>query len=296
MIYVVRHRTTYEYSHDVSISHHLLHLQPRSSRNQTCHRSSLIVEPAPAVIKSDRDYFGNQVTYLTVGEPHLKLVIFATSTVEAAPLGNPDPMATPPWDGIHRQLAGATDQASLDAFQFAFDSPYTSSSNGAWDYAAPSFPRGRPVLAGALDLTGRIFRDFKYEGGVTDIWTPVDRVLKDRRGVCQDFAHLQIACLRSHGLPARYVSGYLLTRPPEGKEKLVGSDASHAWISVWCPGHGWVDLDPTNNLMPGDEHITIAWGRDYGDVSPIKGLVVGGGGHKVDVSVDVSPENGEGVK
>ncbi len=295
MIYVVKHRTTYEYSQNVSISHHLLHLQPRSSRNQTCHRSSLIVEPAPAIIKNDRDYFGNLITYLTVQEPHLKLVIFATSTVEVAPLAAPDPDSTPPWDGIHRQLAAATDQQALDAFQFAFDSPYTITGNGAYDYAAPSFPAGRPVLAAALDLTARIYHDFKYEGGVTDISTPIDQVLKDRRGVCQDFAHLQISCLRSLGLPARYVSGYLLTKPPEGKEKLVGSDASHAWVSVWVPGHGWVDLDPTNNLIPGDEHITIAWARDYGDVSPIKGLVVGGGGHKVDVAVDVEPENGEGA-
>lgn len=290
MIYVIRHRTTYEYSQDVSISHHLLHLQPRDSGSQTCRRSALIVEPAPAIAKTGRDYFGNHATYLTVEEPHRKLAIFATGTVEVAPPAAPDPAATPAWDGIHGSLARATDPEALDAFQFAFDSPYTMSGNGACDYAAPSFAPGRPVLEGAIDLTGRIYRDFAYEGGVTDIWTPVDRVLKDRRGVCQDFAHLQIACLRSLGLPARYVSGYLLTHPPEGQEKLVGSDASHAWVSVWCPGHGWVDLDPTNNLLPRDEHITIAWGRDYGDVSPIKGMVVGGGGHKMEVSVDVEVE------
>jgi transglutaminase-like putative cysteine protease len=293
VIFVVRHRTTYEYSQDVSISHHLLHLLPRDSRNQKCQRSSLIVEPAPAISKSDRDYFGNHITYLTVEEPHGKLVIFATSTVEVAPLPLPEPAATPPWDGIHRALAGASDQQSLDAFQFAFDSPHTASGNGAYDYAKASFAPGRPVLEAALDLTGRIYRDFKYEGGVTDIWTPVDKVLKQRRGVCQDFAHLQLSCFRSLGLPARYVSGYLLTKPPEGKEKLVGSDASHAWVAVWCPGHGWVDLDPTNNLIPGEEHITVAWGRVFGVVSPITGLVVGGGEHKVVVSVDVAPE-GEG--
>jgi len=136
---------------------------------------------------------------------------------------------------------------------------------------------------------GRIYRDFKYEGGVTDVSTPVDRLLADRRGVCQDFAHLQIACLRALGIPARYVSGYLLTHPPEGQEKLVGSDASHAWLAVWVPEYGWVDLDPTNNLLPAEEHITIAWGRDYGDVSPINGMVIGGGEHQVDVAVDVRP-------
>ncbi|HEX9701942.1 MAG TPA: transglutaminase family protein [Rhodospirillales bacterium] len=289
MIYDVSHRTTFEYSQNVSISHHLLHLTPRDSRHQVCRRSGQIVEPAPTVSHSGRDYFGNPVTNLTIQESHAKLIVHATSTVEVTPAAPPDSAATMPWDQVHREMAGSANPEILNAFQFAFDSPFTRNGDGAADYAFPSFPPGRPVLEAAVELMGRIHGEFKYEGGVTDVSTPIDQVLADRRGVCQDFAHLQIACLRSLGLPARYVSGYVLTRPPEGQAKLVGSDASHAWLAVWCPGQGWIDLDPTNNLIPRDEHVTLAWGRDYGDVSPVNGLVVGGGEHKVSVAVDVVP-------
>jgi transglutaminase-like putative cysteine protease len=173
--------------------------------------------------------------------------------------------------------------------EFAFDSPYSIGNEDVLHYARQSFEPGRPILAAATDLTARIFRDFEYRGGVSDVSTPVRDVFAMRKGVCQDFAHLELACLRSLGLAARYVSGYLLTHPPEGKEKLVGSDASHAWLSVWAGNAGWTDLDPTNNLIPGIEHITVAWGRDYGDVSPINGFIVGGGSHQVAVAVDVRP-------
>ncbi len=289
MIYDVSHRTTFDYGQSVSISHHLLHLTPRPSPQQACLRSAQIVEPAPTVSHSGTDYFGNPVTNVTIQEPHARLIVHASMTVEVTPAVAPAPSTTPRWDGIYDYLSQARDPKMLDIFQYAFDSQYTRDGAGAADYARPSFPLGRPVLVGALDLMARINREFKYEGGVTDVSTPIDQVLAERRGVCQDFAHLQIACLRSLGLPARYVSGYLLTRPPPGKEKLVGSDASHAWLAVWCPGHGWVDLDPTNNLIPAGEHITLAWGRDYGDVSPINGFVVGGGAHDVSVAVDVTP-------
>ena len=169
-----------------------------------------------------------------------------------------------------------------------FDSPYVVGNDDIHEYALQSFTPGRPILAATMDLTSRIFREFQYRGGVSDVSTPVSDVFAMRQGVCQDFAHLEIACLRSLGLAARYVSGYLLTRPPEGKEKLVGSDASHAWVSVFAGDAGWVDFDPTNNVIPGVEHITFAWGRDYGDVSPINGFIVGGGAHQVSVAVDVS--------
>ncbi len=254
----------------------------------------MIVEPSPTVIRYDTDYFGNSTAYLTVEEPHDKLVVDAVSTVDVSPTEVPDADRTMPWDKIFSSLSTACDPDSLSAFQFAFESPFTGSAKAA-AYAEGLFPSGRPVLAGALELMTRIYRDFKYEGGVTDIYTPVDHVIDERRGVCQDFAHLQIACLRGLGIPARYVSGYLLTYPPPGQEKLVGSDASHAWLSVWIPEHGWVDLDPTNNMVPGIEHITVAWGRDYGDVSPINGLVLGGGRHAIDVSVDVRPINTDGL-
>jgi transglutaminase-like putative cysteine protease len=192
-----------------------------------------------------------------------------------------------PWESVRERL---DDEAALRAYEFAFDSPHAIVDEAVYDYAGLSFVPGRPVLEATMDLTARIFREFEYRGGVSDVSTPVREVFAMRQGVCQDFAHLQIACLRSLGLAARYVSGYLLTHPPEGKEKLIGSDASHAWLSIWAGDAGWVDFDPTNNVIPGIEHITLGWGRDYGDVSPITGFIIGGGGaHQVSVAVDVSP-------
>ena len=176
---------------------------------------------------------------------------------------------------------------ALEALEFTFASPYVPLAQELRTYAATSFQPGRPVLEGARELTHRIFTDFTYEPGATTLGTGVVRAFAMRRGVCQDFAHIQIACLRALGLPARYVSGYLLTRPAEGKERMVGADASHAWLSIWVPGHDWVDLDPTNDMIPGREHITIGWGRDYGDVSPVSGVMFGGGAHEVTVAVDV---------
>ena len=288
MLYDISHQTTITYTWDVALSQHLVHLAPRLCPQQTTHHHALLIEPAPTLMKDDADYFGNPTTYLTVEEPHNKLSIASTSRIDVHPVQPPDPAATPPWESLGGHLKNQADPVCLDASQFVHESPFTLSGQAA-SYARDSFPEGRPVLAGALDLTSRIFNEFKYEGGVTDISTPIDRVLSDRRGVCQDFAHLQIACLRSLGLPARYVSGYLRTHPPEGEERKIGADASHAWLAVWVPDFGWVDLDPTNNMMPGDEHITVAWGRDYGDVSPINGMVLGGGEHKVAVAVDVAP-------
>jgi transglutaminase-like putative cysteine protease len=289
VIFDVSHRTTFAYSQSVSISHHLLHLSPRPCPTQVCHRHSLMIEPPPTIMKEAVDYFGNPTTYLTIEEPHRELSIIARSNVEVTPAPGRLPAATVPWDGIGEGLARATDRERLDAYQFAFDSPFAAASDAVRAYAAPLFPAGRPVLEAALELTHRIFTDFRYEGGVTDVYTPIDTVLAHRRGVCQDFAHLEIAALRSLGVPARYVSGYLMTLPPEGQERLVGADASHAWLSVWVPDEGWVDLDPTNDMMPGEHHITVAWGRDYGDVSPINGMVVGGGAHAIEVAVDVAP-------
>jgi len=287
VIYDVSHHTTIRYSQSVSISHHLLHLSPRMVPHQVCRRHALMIEPSPTISKEATDYFGNPTTYLTIEEPHVELSIISRSNVEVIPVSPVDPATTPAWDSIPGLLQNATERELLDVYQFAFDSPFTRSGNGAAAYAAQSFPQGRPVLEGALEFTHRIFTEFKYEGGVTEIHTPVDTVLNERRGVCQDFAHLQISGLRSLGIPCRYVSGYLQTLPPEGQERLAGADASHAWLAVWVPDAGWVDLDPTNDVIPGEQHITIAWGRDYGDVSPINGLVVVGGGHDVKVAVDV---------
>jgi transglutaminase-like putative cysteine protease len=288
MIYEVSHRTTYRYSVPVVFSHHLLHLTPRPCAHQTCLRTALVVTPTPTAHVQNVDYFGNPTTFVTLQEQHSELTLRARSVIEVRRRPTPDAESTVPWDRVAPDLFCDHSDAGLDAAQYAFDSPYTIAGDSVVAYARDSFPPGRPLLAAAIDLTSRIFRDFKYDASVTTVSTPVDEVFAGRRGVCQDFAHLEIACLRALGMPARYVSGYLLTRPPEGMEKLVGADASHAWLAICCPGHGWVDLDPTNDLVVGDEHITLAWGRDYGDVSPINGAIYGGGAHDVEVAVDVT--------
>jgi transglutaminase-like putative cysteine protease len=287
VIYDIRHTTTFDYEDFVSVSHHVLHLTPREHARQRRLDSDLRVEPTPAVNAGGADYFGNPVRHLTVQEPHDRLVVDARARVDVQALPEPpDLEASDPWETVRQRLA-----EDIAVCEFEFDSPYAIGNEDVLRYARQSFEPGRPILAAATDLTGRIFRDFEYRGGVSDVTTPVRDVFAMRKGVCQDFAHLELACLRSLGLAARYVSGYLLTRPPKGKERLIGADASHAWLSIWAGNLGWVDLDPTNNLIPGIEHVTVAWGRDYGDVSPINGFIVGGGSHQVVVAVNVSPVN-----
>lgn len=288
MRYCVRHRTTFSYEEPVSVSHHVLHLTPRDFDRQRCLGSTIHVDPKPTLISKGADYFGNTVQYLTISEPHRQLSVEATSRVDVFGRGaSPSLTDGPSWDDLAqsvRTLAGPT----LEAYEYLFDSRYVVTTGPIGEFARESFPPGRPLLEATMDLTTRIFTQFTYRGGVSDVSTPVAEVLSMRQGVCQDFAHLQIACLRSLGLPARYVSGYLLTHPPTGHAKLVGSDASHAWLSVWSgPDAGWIDFDPTNDLMPDVEHVTVGWGRDYGDVSPINGFILGGGEHKVAVAVDV---------
>ena len=288
VLYDVSHRTIYRYSVPVSFSHHLMHLSPRPCAHQTCHRSALIVLPTPSQHSSGVDYFGNPVSYITLQHQHKQLILHARSVIEVKPQAAPEPQRTQPWDGMYRRLYHDTSEEALDALQFCFATKKTIATAAIRAYAQQCFPSGCPVLKGVLDLTRRIHKDFKFDATATTVSTPVAEVFKARRGVCQDFAHLQIACLRALRLPARYVSGYLLTRPPEGKEKLVGVDASHAWLSVWCPPHGWVDIDPTNNVLVSVDHVTLAWGRDYGDVSPVSGAIFGGGAHTVQVAVDVT--------
>jgi transglutaminase-like putative cysteine protease len=287
VIYRVTHTTTYTYREPVSLCHNLAHLTPRPSARQTTDDFRLLIDPDPAVVHERADFFGNPVTFFTVQEPHTKLTVRAEHVTAVRPFDPPDPAATPPWEAVRDALRAARTPTALDAYQYAFDSPYIKSSAALAEYAAASFPPGRPLLEAALDLTGRIHRDFRYDPKATTLSTSLAEVLVGRRGVCQDFAHLEIGCLRSLGLAARYVSGYLLTRPAAGKERLVGADASHAWVSVYCPGWDWIDLDPTNDLVPSAEHILLAWGRDYDDVSPVKGVILGGGDHRIAVSVDV---------
>ncbi len=289
MIYRVTHRTTFTYTQPVAISHHVLRLAPRTHPRQHNLRSNLTFDPEPSVRSNGKDYFGNPLTHVTIQAPHSALIVEAQSLIDVTKPEAIHVDQSLPWDRVTQRLLEPPDSVILDAQQFMYDSPYVTIDDDLYDFVRGCFPPGRPILAGVMDLTSRIFQNFTYEGGVTDVSTPVKDVLFSRKGVCQDFAHLEIAALRSLGLPARYISGYLLTHPPEGQEKLVGADASHAWVSTWCPDLGWVDFDPTNNCIPSDEHITLAWGRDYGDVSPINGFMVGGGHHTPSVSVDVSP-------
>jgi transglutaminase-like putative cysteine protease len=289
MLYTVRHRTTFDYEQMVSVSHHVLHLTPRGCGRQSCLESKIEIDPVPTLNSEGEDYFGNPVRHLTINEPHKRFVVEASSVVEVRPADGPlHPTADPLWEQVVRSI-GAPGADALDAYEHIFESPYVTGNAAVREFALESFRPQAPLLEATRDLTRRIFEQFEYRGGVSDVSTPVAEVLEMRRGVCQDFAHLEIACLRSLGLPARYVSGYLLTRPPEGRPKLVGADASHAWLAVWSGNTGWVDFDPTNNVIPGVEYITVGWGRDYGDVSPINGFIVGGGMHTISVAVDVNP-------
>jgi transglutaminase-like putative cysteine protease len=287
MMYRVTHRTIYEYAAPVTVSHHAARLQPREDHGQACLDFSLVIRPEPTLRASRRDYFGNTVYAFSIEEIHSHLEIIATSVVRVGAANAPAPGLSPPWEGVAQLFRETAPTEFLEAYQFIFDSPQIRCSPELAEFASTSFPKDQPFLAGVQDLNHRIHATFQYDNEATTVSTPIEDVFRSRRGVCQDFAHVAIASLRSLGLPARYVSGYLRTRPPEGKERLVGTDASHAWFSVFSPGFGWVDFDPTNDLMSEDEHIAIAYGRDFGDVSPVSGMIVGGGEHKVIVGVEV---------
>ena len=289
MNYRIVHRTTYEYSEPVSVSHHAARIKPRSTPIQDRQDWELLIEPAPAVRKMRSDYFGNRVCFFSIQEIHERLEVTATSRVSVATTTPPARQLSPPWERVAELFRDPVSPEMVEPYQFVFDSPLLRNSEELASYARESFSPGMPMLLGVEHLNRRIFHDFKYDPVATTVATPLEEVWSKRRGVCQDFAHLGIACLRSLGLPARYVSGYLRTRPPEGKQRLVGADASHAWFAVFCPDLGWVDFDPTNDLLPAEEHITVAYGRDFGDVSPLTGILTGGGRHEVKVSVDVEP-------
>ncbi len=291
MIYKIVHRTTYRYRFPVSLGNHVACLKPRALPNQRLMSNALVIQPAPATLTERVDYFGNALCFFTVQEPHRELVVETCSEVEmdaTRPDGSgPETNAT--WEDVVKLLAGERGPAVAEASQFSFESPRIRIRPEFAAYALQSFTPGRPMLEALLDLTARIHTDFRFDAKSTNVRTPTEEVFKKRRGVCQDFAHVQIACLRSLSLAARYVSGYLRTYPPPGKPRLIGADASHAWVSAYCPGVGWVDVDPTNNVVPSDGHVTLAWGRDYGDVSPLRGLILGGGAHTLKVGVDMEP-------
>lgn len=287
-VFEVRHVTRYRYAQPVTVAHHLLRLTPRSLSRQVTLETGLVLKPN-ASCRVHTDYFGNTVHFATVEAVHDDFEIRATSRVAVGPASLPDPAETPGWETVRSLCRTDRSVPVLEASEFVFSSSQVESGPAYADFARPSFVAGRPILEAVCDLSGRIHREFVFDPAATTVATPLAEVLRKRRGVCQDFAHLAIACLRSLGLPARYVSGYLETVPPAGAEKLVGADASHAWLAFFCPGMGWIDVDPTNDCLPSMRHITLAWGRDYADVSPVRGVLLGGGEHRLQVGVDVVP-------
>jgi transglutaminase-like putative cysteine protease len=287
MTYDIIHTTTYDYTDAVSLSHHIIRLHPRELSRQHCEDNQLSIQPRPSVTKLHTDYFGNPITFVTVEGSHRKMVATSRSRVAVTPVDWPAPAETPPWEAVRDFTLIYRADESLEAREFIYASQNVPKGPDFAAYAAPSFPPRRPILDAVLDLTDRIHADFRFDPKATSVSTPLEDVLKSRRGVCQDFAQLEIACLRSRGLPARYVSGYIETDPPAGKPRLAGADASHAWLAFYCPGNGWIEVDPTNNLLPSTRHVTVAWGRDYSDVSPIRGVILGSGEHSLKVAVDV---------
>lgn len=289
MTYRITHKTSYKYANAVSFGNHAAYLTPRSLPHQSCTSSKLLITPAPTDVHERSDYFGNLVTLFTIQEPHFELKIEADSYVAIGEIPVIWPQPAPAWEEAVRSLPSDLTAAGLDAYQFVFESPRVKPGPRFAAYASPSFRPRRPLTEAILDLTERIHKDFRFDSKATNVATSPDEVMRLRSGVCQDFAHLEVACLRSIGLAARYVSGYLRTLPPPGRPRLRGVDASHAWASVYCPGSGWLDVDPTNNMIPTQTHVTLSWGRDYGDVSPLRGVILGGRGHKLEVGVEMEP-------
>jgi transglutaminase-like putative cysteine protease len=285
--YALRHVTSYRYGAPADLASHLLHLTPRALPGQLVEAVSLEVSPTPAHRRDGRDHFGNGVTWLSIETPHDMLEVTLEAVVDVGFDPPPPPAATPPWHALREMVAGPE---GWDAAEYALPSFHAPADAAAGAYAAQSFPPGCPVLAGLRDLTARIKRDFAFKPGATTISTPVAQVLQQKAGVCQDFAHVMIAGLRAIGLPARYCSGYVRTRPPPGQKRRQGADQSHAWVGAWLgPEHGWVGLDPTNDIVVADEHLLLGWGRDYADISPVKGILLGGGKQALHVAVDLVP-------
>jgi len=287
--YRITHTTSYEYSGIVGRSYNEARLLPRECEHQHLVSTHLEITPKESDLRVREDFFGNKTAFFTITEPHSTFTITANSEVEVhGKVAQPDFSRSVSWEEVKNILQNDMHAEVLDARQYTLDSPYITTSPELAAYAKLSFTPGRSLFEAANDLMQRIYHDFAFDPEFTTLSTPVNTVLEHRRGVCQDFAHVAIGCIRSYGLAARYVSGYIETLPPPGQLKLVGSDASHAWFSVYLPNVGWMDFDPTNNQIPGDQHIIVAWGRGYGDVTPLKGVVFGGLDHELKVSVDVA--------
>jgi transglutaminase-like putative cysteine protease len=291
--YRVEHYTAYRYSEPVMLSHQQLHLTPRRLDYQPIQEHEVVIKPAPTLRRKIIDAFGNPVTEIAIEAAHTSLDIIARTSVAVTARCVIEPAETPAWETVREALAYRAawhpEPAILDATQFLFESPYARVKRSLRAYASDCFAPGQPILAAAAALMAKIHGEFKFDAAATNVRTPVMKFFEQQRGVCQDFSHLMISCLRSTGLAARYVSGYLLTRPAPGKPRRVGADVSHAWVSLFVPGNGWIDLDPTNNIMPSLEHITLGWGRDFADVTPLRGVINGGGEQTLEVKVIVVP-------
>jgi len=287
----ITHETQYRYSSPVVLSQQLLHLTPRALPWQRCDAHEISVEPTANEMTEREDYYGNRTASLVIAVPHPALVVRAASTVSVEPRARAA-LAAPrvSWEAVRARLSALDAPPLVEPAEFLFDSPHVERSRELADYAVKSFTARRAILESALDLARRIHKDFKFDRTATSVSTPLKQVLKQRSGVCQDFAHLMIGCLRSIGLAARYVSGYILTAPPPGRPRLIGADASHAWASLYCGERvGWIDIDPTNNCIVDDAHVTLGWGRDFADVTPMRGVILGGGTQTLSVRVTVSP-------
>jgi len=292
MRYRITHRTEYTSVEPVSVGHNEAWLTPRDTPTQTCLAHQIEISPGPSIIVTRTDYFQNTTTQFAFNQGYETLIVTSINEVDVRVL----PKATtdaPNWELVRDTVRAHLTEADFEALEFTFNSPRCRVSTEFAEYAISSFPEGCSIRDGIADLMERFHADFKYDSTATTVSTPVEQVFRLRSGVCQDFAHLLISMLRSIGIPARYVSGYLRTIPPPGKPHLVGADASHAWLSVYCGSLGWIDIDPTNNQFTSTEHITIAWGRDYMDVAPLKGVYIGGSSPRLLVSVDVSEIPGD---
>ena len=292
--YQIFHDTCYHYDSPVSLAQQLAHLWPRECTWQRCTEQQLLISPNPTTRRDELDVFGNPLTRLAFERPHDELQVNARLTVEVLARPLADFSLSPAWEQTRNALTYSSQPLSaelLEACRYRFQSPYVHLKRSFVEFSESCFPPGRPLLLGVQALMQKIFSEFTFDAEATQVATPLVEVLERRRGVCQDFAHLMLACVRSRGLAARYISGYLLTQPPPGQPRLIGADASHAWVSVFCPVLGWVDFDPTNNVQPALEHITLAWGRDFSDVSPLRGVILGGGNHDPEVRVTVMPLN-----
>jgi transglutaminase-like putative cysteine protease len=289
MRYHVQHLTHYRYAEPALVSLNQIGLTPRDTEHQRVLRHTLRIQPEPHARVAWTDAFGNTQIQCCFSEPHEDLRVESVLEVERAAPAHPPLNEGPAWEAAVGAVREHLNADTLDALQFVYDSPFVRRSAGFRALAAPDFAAGAPLPAALASFAARFKETFTYDTAATQLNTPIEDVLRDRRGVCQDFSHVMIAALRSIGLAARYVSGYLRTLPPPGKPRLVGADASHCWVSVYAPGWGWIDVDPTNGCLVSDQHITIAWGRDYSDVTPVKGVILGGSGQSITVAVDVVP-------